>query len=483
MTTVTIDQRLFQPPPPTRQVFSNRTVNFRGIRAVGFDMDYTLIHYRIVTWEHRAYEHAKSRLLERRWPVDELEFDPGVGARGLVVDTERGNLVKADRFGYVKQACHGVQMLPFERQREVYSQELVDLRESRFVFMNTLFALSKACLYAQCVDLLDRGEISQPMGYADLYRAISGSVDEAHVMGRLKAEVVADPDLFIELDPDLPRALLDLRQAGKKLLLITNSAWGYTRDVMAWAFDRFLPPELPGWRELFDLVIVSARKPHFFLSDNPVFEVVDEEGLLRPVQGALHHGGFYHGGDAASVERLLGLGGSELLYVGDHIFADVNVTKSLLRWRTALIIRELEDELAALDDFRDRQSQLEALMTEKTRLEQAQARLRLQMQRLDRGIEGPVPGMTADKGRRQLHELRAELTRLDDQVSPLAKAAAELGSSRWGPIMRTGNDKSHLARQVERYADIYTSRVSNFGRLSPFAYLRPPRSSLPHDQA
>ena len=51
----------------------------------------------------------------------------------------------------------------------------------------------------------------------------------------------------------------------------------------------------------------------------------------------------------------------------------------------------------------------------------------------------------------------------------------------WGPMMRSGQDKSLFARQVERYADIYTSRVSNFAYQTPFAYWRAPRGSLPHD--
>jgi hypothetical protein len=49
--------------------------------------------------------------------------------------------------------------------------------------------------------------------------------------------------------------------------------------------------------------------------------------------------------------------------------------------------------------------------------------------------------------------------------------------------MRAGYDKSLFARQVERYADVYTSRVSNFLAATPFAYLRAARSSLPHDPA
>jgi hypothetical protein len=36
---------------------------------------------------------------------------------------------------------------------------------------------------------------------------------------------------------------------------------------------------------------------------------------------------------------------------------------------------------------------------------------------------------------------------------------------RWGFLSRAGlNDKSQLCRQIEKYADVYTSRVSNFLR-------------------
>ena len=70
---------------------------------------------------------------------------------------------------------------------------------------------------------------------------------------------------------------------------------------------------------------------------------------------------------------------------------------------------------------------------------------------------------------------------LDAEIGPLAQAASELTNGRWGLLTRAGNDKSHLARQVERYADIYTSRVSNFLYATPFVYLRSPRGSLPHD--
>jgi hypothetical protein len=78
---------------------------------------------------------------------------------------------------------------------------------------------------------------------------------------------------------------------------------------------------------------------------------------------------------------------------------------------------------------------------------------------------------------------RAQLAALDAEIAPLAKAAVELSHPQWGLLTRAGNDKSHLARQIERYADIYTSRVSNFLAATPFVYWRSPRGSLPHDPA
>jgi hypothetical protein len=46
---------------------------------------------------------------------------------------------------------------------------------------------------------------------------------------------------------------LQTYQAGKKLLLITNSDYHYTNRMMNHAFNRFLPNDV-GWRDLFEMV-------------------------------------------------------------------------------------------------------------------------------------------------------------------------------------------------------------------------------------
>ena len=461
-----------------RGLFCNRTLNLRAIRAVGYDMDYTLVHYHIDAWERRAYAYLREGLADRGFPVAELELVPGLVTRGLILDTELGNVVKANRFGYVKRAFHGTRLMSFEDQRAAYARTLVDLREDRWVFLNTFFSISEACMYMQLVDLADAGALGRVLGYAELHGKVRAGLDAAHAEGRLKAEIVADPGRFVERDPEMPLTLLDQKEAGKQVLLITNSEWDYAAPLLAYAFDGFLPGGKT-WRDVFDVAIVGARKPDFFSGHAPAFEVVSDDGLLREHRGALGPG-VYVGGNAALVESSLGLAGEEILYVGDHVFTDVNVSKNVNRWRTALVIRELEDEIAALEAFAPDQDRLAALMAEKTALEAEHDAARLALQRVRRGY-GPAAAASAQGLDRTLTDLRTRLADLDARIAPLAKASAELLEPHWGLLMRAGNDKSHFARQVERYADIYTSRVSNLLAATPFAYLRSPRGSLPHD--
>lgn len=464
--------------PRRRRIFCNRTLNLRSIRAIGYDMDYTLIHYRTDDWETHAYKHTLRIFKEQGWPTDGLEFDPSQMIRGLVVDTELGNVLKANRFGFVKRASHGTRTLSYEEMRKVYSRVIVDLDEPRFKFMNTLFSLSEATLYAQMVDRFDEGKLSGVLGYDDLYRKVRHTVDYAHLEGRLKGDIIANPDRFVELDERTPIALLDQHHSGKKLVLITNSEWHYSKAMLSYAFDRFLPKKMT-WRDLFDVIIVEARKPSFFTQENPAFRLVNEDGFLEPVREGLEEGGMYLGGHAGLVEGCLGVDGDQVLYVGDHIFSDVHVSKNIQRWRTALVLREIEKEIEAIEAFEGKRMELERLMVEKERLEREGYELRLTLQRLKHGYgdaEGDPDGLRAE-----LEKNRAQLQDLDGRIQPLAITADEMNNNHWGLLMRAGNDKSHYARQVEQYADIYMSRVSSFIDATPFAYLRSARGTLPHD--
>ncbi len=473
-----------QPPniAPERGIFCNRTLNLRSIRAIGYDMDYTLVHYNVEHWEARAYQYTRGKLIELGWPIEHLEFDKSLMIRGLVVDQELGNVVKANRFGYVKQAFHGPRPMDFKDQKKAYSRTLIDLNErNRFAFLNTLFSLSEACIYSQLVELLDRHELPGVMGYSDLYARVRNALDESHAEGMLKGEIVQDPERFVDRDPDTAAALLDQKNAGKKLVLITNSGWNFTNAMMTWAFDEFLP-DSQTWQDLFEFSIVEARKPSFFELNSPTFKVDTKTGLLDPTH-ELSPGGVFWGGNAAMVEKQLGLSGDEILYVGDHIFGDVKVSKVALRWRTALVLRELERDIQAECQFSAQFKQLNELMQEKEEIEFEQYQMKIESQRLKKGYGTTSTTSPKKELDRKIEQLRIRASELDEKIAPLARAAAEISNPNWGLLMRAGNDKSHLARQVEKSADIYMSRVANFLPQTPFAFLRSARGSLPHDQA
>lgn len=96
-----------EPGSDNRSIFCSRTLNLRSIRAIGYDMDYTLINYDVDAWEGRAYTYGLETLREQGIPVEGLSFDPQLVIRGLIMDKEKGNLIKVDRFGLVKRAMHG----------------------------------------------------------------------------------------------------------------------------------------------------------------------------------------------------------------------------------------------------------------------------------------------------------------------------------------------------------------------------------------
>lgn len=61
--------------------------------------------------------------------------------------------------------------------------------------------------------------------------------------------------------------------------------------------------------------------------------------------------------------------------------------------------------------------------------------------------------------------LLGTMVEYDNKIAPMLYQEGSHFNPYWGYISRAGYaDKSHLMRQIEKYADVYTSRVSNFLR-------------------
>lgn len=91
------------------------------------------------------------------------------------------------------------------------------------------------------VDRMDEGAVPEHLlirTYEDMWTQVSRALFQTHVESRLKQEIIEEPEKYVELDPELAATLLDIKDSGKALLLITNSDWAYTDRMMSYAYDR-----------------------------------------------------------------------------------------------------------------------------------------------------------------------------------------------------------------------------------------------------
>lgn len=485
-------ERLKRPSeiPRKHRVYSNRNLRMDRVQVVGFDMDYTLALYHQPKMEEISIRATVSKLIGGKGYPEEirsLPFDSAFALRGLVIDRQLGNVLKPDRYGSPGRAYHG--RTPIERPRlvELYQRERTRLSSRRYAFIDTLFALPEAVLYAYLVEYFDARPEPKP-DYNQLWQDIRECIDLAHRDGSIKAIIAAELPNYIERDPHLAEALHKMRSSGKRLFLLTNSAWDYTNPVMSYLLDGAFPA-YPSWRNFFDVVIVSAGKPEFFMEERPFVEIDPATNTPLP---KLHDGPFqrnriYAGGNLKDFETRVKARGDQVLFVGDHIYGDMLRSRKSSAWRTAMVIQELELEvtmhdriatdLARLDDL---ERQLRHLDSE---IEEKQILLRT-LQRMEEEAERPDPQIV--EGRRAAKELvdklRAELRATVARHTTLENELDVAFNPYWGPLFREGHEVSKFGDQVEDYACVYTSRVSNFRFYSPMRHFRGPRDRMPHER-
>lgn len=453
-------------------IYVNRTLNMKQIAAIGFDMDYTLVRYDSEAFEEMTYKEIVRKLLEvKKYPsaVGELKFKMNYAIRGLVIDKPHGNVLKLSTYSKVKHAFHGLTEMDFKNQQKIYQGLVIDLNDSdRFAIVDTTFSISYCVLYMQMVDLKDkRPELNLP-DYRTIELDILEALDTSHRDGSLKSQVKKNVKKFIVQDAQIVAALERFKKHGKKLWVITNSDYEYSKLLLDYSITPFLK-EHKSWSELFNLVVTASQKPRFFTDKMPLLQIDPSTGLMRNHHGKIEDG-IYQGGNAQTIQKNAGLTGEQILYLGDHIYGDVLQIKKTCNWRTALVIDELIEEINALEKSEALTAEINVLMAEKVQLEQRLDDL------FDKEIE---KGKKPDKEKVKMHFEKIE--KVDKKIGKLIRAHSQHFNPYWGETMRAGVEPSRLAGQIEKYACIYMAKISDFADYSPRTYYRPRKKTLPHE--
>ena len=451
------------------QVYVNRTLNLKRIRYIGLDMDHTLIRYKSLNFERLSHTKVIEKLLKRGYPekVRGLQFDDNFAIRGLVIDRVKGNLLKLNRYAAIRASSHGMKPLDFKMQQKIYRSTYIDLSTGNYLAVDTFFSYSLAVLFSQLVELKDSDVASAYPEYSQIAIDVLDAVDEAHRDGSLKEEVKRNLEHYIIKDEAVVRGLEKFKKHGKKIFILTNSDYHYTKLLLDYAITPFLK-ENESWLDLFEFVITLAQKPRFFYENNRFLRVNPADGTMTNVDHRLAPG-MYQGGNAKQFTTDLGLEGDDILYVGDHIYGDILRLKKDCNWRTAMVLEELENEIVNNQSAEPVNEEIDVLMRKKEPLEDELTVL--MTRKIDEGKN--------DEAR--IEVLQKTISEIDGQISSLIRKQQTMYNPNWGQLMRAGNEESYLAYQIERYACVYMPKLADLLDLSPRTYFRAHRRLLAHE--
>src|SRR6478735_497511 len=186
-----------------QKIYVNRSLNMATLTSIGFDMDHTLVLYNRENFENLAFHETVKKFVANGYPEEllKLKFDPNFVIRGLLVDRDRGNLLKVDSHKYVKVAFHGHRKLDKQERYELYNAK--SFKADDYLTVDTFFALSEVQLFTEIVDYMRRHPGQIQKSYRQVYADLREWIDLSHQDGSIKSRVLAEPEKYIERDKNM----------------------------------------------------------------------------------------------------------------------------------------------------------------------------------------------------------------------------------------------------------------------------------------
>ncbi|SAM07108.1 hypothetical protein [Absidia glauca] len=443
-------------------VFINNELDLGQVQVYGFDYDYTLANYRD-EMSRSIYDIIKEILVDTlRYPkkIKDFQYDPNFAIRGLHYDYNNGWLMKIDNMANIQLNTVHVGREPIKNRNDVIEQHRGlhiapgYLRNNMFQ-LSDLFSTPQACILSDVLQYFRENDISFHPRYLcdDVNQAARIVHTGSHLMGmggRIHTTINRDISRYLDPAPKLVEYLENLRKGGKKTFLMTNSTLPFIDTGMTYLTGS------PDWRELFDCVIVSARKPDFYHSRRPF------RRTREPTWDSVTHfekGEVYQGGNLNDFSRMTGWSGQRVLYFGDHIYSDLIDPTVQQGWRTGAIIHELSEETSIRNAPSYRHT-LSWLLRLEQLLKEAQS---YDARKRPDGLDGMIEAWRAERAC-----VRVELKIVFNR--------------HFGSVFRTHNNPTFFANKIRKFADVYTSSIGNLNNVPLDYVFYPNRTYLPHER-
>ena len=204
-------------------IYANTYVDLGAVDTVGFDYDYTLVHYteELLTL---LYEMALNRLVnDRHYPLEMLtcglEYDSCFSIRGLAVDKETGWICHLSYTHKVAVAWEGREQVSTSRIfKEYRGKRGLNPRErrARLKPLNDLFSMAECCLMADTIQFFKDRDID--FCPSNVVTDILGAIRDTHISGDFHRIVAGNPKKYFDPTPHLKDVLLNLKDSGKRLI-------------------------------------------------------------------------------------------------------------------------------------------------------------------------------------------------------------------------------------------------------------------------
>lgn len=445
-------------------VFACNELDLKEVKVYGFDYDYTLACYK-PSMDVLLYNLGRETLINKfKYPKEiiEMEYKPGFAVRGLHYDIEKGLLLKIDSFLQIQlgSVYRGLSPVSDEEVLRLYKNRIIPIAyvepqtknyqraqhtnvTSKMVHLADLFSVPEMGLLCNVTEYFIQNQIDYHPEI--LFRDVKNSVQSSHpIMHRIVENNVSD---YLAQNKDIRKFFQRLLAADKKLFLVTNSPFRFVNKGMSLLVGE-------DWQNFFHVIIVQARKPKFFTDESRPIRLYDQESStqLWDRVTTLEKGKIYFEGTVKQLQDMTGWRGQQVLYFGDHPYSDLADVTLEHGWRTGAIITELSHEIETLNDeiFKQNCNWLQMLTQ---LIEESQ-------DRHDAAIA--LPAWIAERD-----ELRQKIKNVFNK--------------QFGSVFRTFHNPTYFSRRLFRFADIYTSNITNLLNYSVNHTFYPRRGVMPHE--
>nr|CAD7600814.1 unnamed protein product [Timema genevievae] len=343
---------------------ANNVFRLSEYDCIGFDLDCTLLRYKLTPMVLLEYDTLSNYLVREKghdpkYLLQPVQLDSNFLQRGLILDFQRGNVLRVGHDGAIQRASHGTREMTEDDIKACYGAHGWDVTSefSRNLLegwtgpladkMRTLgdyFDMPASLAFARIIDSVDAKE-GQVVGtysvWPDVLHGIVNMFSRDHFdknKGGYFSELKKDPGRYIQkCSPGLVGWLKKLKES-KILFLVTGSHVDFASFTSGYCLGE-------NWRDLFHVVVCYSRKPGFFTGGRPFMKLdgIDETDTLTA--DMLDFGNVYSQGNWQDLYSLFarktGKKHPRCVYIGDNTIQDIYSPARYTKCDTVAVVEEM----------------------------------------------------------------------------------------------------------------------------------------------